>query len=324
MSNKYAVPGPASNRRSQQVFVTVRAMQLTVRTPPDFNFHRTVLSHGWCELLPFELDRAKWKLTRVLEIDRSTPVTVDVSSRKGGMKIEVSRPVGQRAVHKIIRDVRHMFRLDDDLQEFYRVMIGDPEFAWIAEQGAGRLLRSPTVFEDLVKMICTTNCSWALTEKMVSGLVNELGSESDDGRRTFPIADVMAQQPLRFFRDRIRSGYRAPYLKELAQRVAKGSLDVESWLTSDLPVADLIKEMKSVKGVGNYAAENLLKLIGRYDGLALDSWTRAQFARARNNGRVASDKKIARFYSRFNSWQGLALWCDMTRRWLDPENIAKW
>ena len=59
-------------------------------------------------------------------------------------------------------------------------------------------------------------------------------------------------------------------------------------------MADLMKEMKSVKGVGNYAAENLLKLIGRYDGLALDSWTRAQFAKAHNSGRVASDKKILR------------------------------
>jgi hypothetical protein len=82
--------------------------------------------------------------------------------------------------------------------------------------------------------------------------------------------------------------------------------------------------MKSVKGVGNYAAENLLKLIGRYDGLALDSWTRAQFAKMRNRGRIASDKRILRFYSKFNSWRGLALWCDMTREWLDPENIAKW
>ena len=72
------------------------------------------------------------------------------------------------------------------------------------------------------------------------------------------------------------------------------------------------------------AAENLLKLIGRYDGLALDSWTRAQFARARNNGRVASDKKIARFYARFNSWRGLVLWCDMTRHWLDPDHVANW
>jgi 3-methyladenine DNA glycosylase/8-oxoguanine DNA glycosylase len=172
-------------------------------------------------------------------------------------------------------------------------------------------------------MICTTNCSWALTEKMVSGLVNELGRESSDGRKFFPNAEAMASKSEKFFRDKIRSGYRGPYLKELAQRVASGSLNVESWLTSELPLDELMKEMKSVKGVGNYAAENLLKLIGRYDGLALDSWTRAQFARARNSGRAASDKKISRFYARFTSWRGLVLWCDMTRHWLDPENIAK-
>src|SRR3989440_6769457 len=315
-------PGLTSNRRNQRAFDTVRAMQLTVRPPPDFNFHRTVLSHGWCELLPFELDRAKWKLTRVLEIDRAKPVTVSVSPRRGGMKIEVSRRVGQRAAQKIIGDVRHMFRLDDDLQEFYELMITDPEFAWIAEQGAGRLLRSPTVFEDLVKMICTTNCSWALTEKMVTGLVNELGTASDDGRKSFPTAAVMAQQSADFYRDKIRAGYRSAYLKELAQRVAAGELDVESWLTTDASLTDLIKEIRSVKGVGNYAAENLLKLIGRYDGLALDSLARAQFARAHNRGRVASDKKILRFYARFDSWRGLALLCDMTREWLDAENVA--
>jgi N-glycosylase/DNA lyase len=217
-----------------------------------------------------------------------------------------------------------MFRLDDDLNLFYQIISTEPEFAWIAEQGAGRLLRSPTVFEDLVKMICTTNCSWALTEKMVTSLVNELGTAADDGRKSFPTAEVMAQQSLEFYRDRMRSGYRAPYLNELAQRVASGELKVESWLSSNASLADLMKEMKSVKGVGNYAAENLLKLIGRYDGLALDSWTRAKFAQARNNGRVANDKKILRFYSRFNSWRGLVLWCDMTREWLDPQNIAEW
>src|SRR5207247_8632903 len=112
---------------------------------------------------------------------------------------------------------------------------------------------------------------------------------------------------------KIRCGYRAPYLKELAQRVASGELNVESWLTNDGPLPDLIKEIKSVKGVGNYAAENLLKLIGRYDGLALDSWPRATFARIRNHGRAANDKKIGRYYARFNTWRVLALWCDMPR-----------
>jgi N-glycosylase/DNA lyase len=298
-------------------------MQITIKTPVDFNFHRTVLSHGWCALLPFELDRTGWTLTRVLDVGRSKPVTVRISSSKRGLRVATSRPLSEANAAKIVRDVRHMMRLDDNLQEFYLAMSAVGDFAWITNEGAGRLLRSPTVYEDLVKMICTTNCSWALTEKMVTAIVNELGRASDDGRKSFPDAKTMAEGSAAFYRDQIRAGYRAPYLKELAQRVASGELDVESWLSSEAALPDLIKEMKSVKGVGNYAAENLLKLIGRYDGLALDSWTRAQFARSRNQGRPASDKKISRFYSRFDSWRGLALWCDMTRDWLDSENIVK-
>jgi len=134
-------------------------MELTIRTSTGFSFHRTVLSHGWCVLLPFEFDREHWKLTRVIDLDRAKPVTVEISAGKGALKILTSRKVNDRAADKIIRDVRHMFRLDDDLKHFYQIISTEPEFAWIAEQGAGRLLRSPTVWEDLVKMICTTNCS---------------------------------------------------------------------------------------------------------------------------------------------------------------------
>jgi len=298
-------------------------MQIQIPTPRNFSFRRTVLSHGWCVLPPFEFDREQWTLTRVIDLDTAKPVTITINAAKRGLIVETSRAVGKRASEKIVRDVRHMFRLDDDMNSFYGDLAAEPEFSWIAVEGAGRLLRSPTVFEDLVKMMCTTNCSWALTEKMVGGLVNELGRESDDGRKSFPPASAMAEKNEKFYRDTIRAGYRAPYLVELSQRVASGELDVESWLKLDLPHEQSMKELKRVKGVGNYAAENLLKLLGRYDGLALDSWTRAQFAKTRNHGRAASDKKIGRFYARFDSWRGLVLWCDMTRHWLDPENVAK-
>lgn len=320
-------------------------MKIKISTPSNFSFRRTVMSHGWYALPPFEFDNEKWMLVRVIDLGSANPVTVTISETKHGMLdgtqasglltmgrqagrlrtellVNASRQVGKRAQEKIVRDVRHMFRLDEDMSIFYAAVSQQPEFAWIAKQGAGRLLRSPTVFEDLVKMICTTNCSWALTEKMVNSLVNELGSESDDGRKSFPTPEVMAQKSEKFYRDKIRSGYRAPYLKELAQRVASGELNVESWLHADLPHDQFMKELKCVKGVGNYAAENLLKLLGRYDGLALDSWTRAQFAKLRSPGRKPSDKKIARFYSSFKSWRGLALWCDMTRDWLEPERIG--
>lgn len=292
-------------------------MEIKIPTPKNFNFKRTIISHGWYGLLPFSLNSDKWELTRVIDLGAKPPVTIVMSGRKGHVRVTTSRPLIRTEVAKVTRDARHILRLDDDLQPFYLATGDDPEFAWIATQGAGRMLRSPTFFEDLVKMLCTTNCSWALTEKMVTGLVENLGRESDDGRRSFPAAEAMAAMPVKFFVDEVRAGYRAAYLKELAERVASGELNVEEWLTSPVSTPELIKQIKGVKGAGDYAAENLLKLLGRYDGLALDSWTRAKFFQVRNNGRKANDKKIARYYSRFNEWRGLALWCDMTRDWLD-------
>lgn len=258
-------------------------------------------------------------LTRTLDLKDSKPVTLTLRATKNALKIATSRRLSQAANAQMIRDVRHMMRLDDDMAVFYGLLAADGDFNWIPAQGAGRLLRSPTVFEDLVKMICTTNCSWSLTEKMVTGLVENLGREANGGHRTFPTPEAMALMPLKFYVNEVRAGYRSAYLKELADRVAAGELDVEGWLRSPLSTVDLIKEMRGVKGVGPYAAENLLKLIGRYDGLALDSWTRAKFYAVRNGGRKASDKKIARYYSRFKEWRGLALWCDMTRDWLEVE-----
>lgn len=292
-------------------------MKISIKTPPEFSFRRTIVSHGWYGLQPFRIDQNRWALSRVLDLKNGTPVTVEMRGIKRAVQVSISRSLSKRDSEQIVRDVRHMLRLDDKLADFYDLIAAEPEFSWIKTQGAGRLLRSPTVFEDLVKMVCTTNCSWALTQKMVTGLVANLGRKSDDGQRAFPTPEAMALMPLKFYVDEVRAGYRAPYFKELADRVASGQLDVESWLNSSLPTLELMKQMRDVKGVGPYAAENLLKLIGRYDGLALDSWTRAKYFTVRNNGRKATDKKIARFYSRFGKWRGLVLWCDMTHDWLE-------
>ena len=294
-------------------------MEITLASPREFSFKRTIISHGWCQLLPFKIDEEKWQLTRTLEVEDAKPVTITIRSTRRALIVTTSRRLSQAAAKKVVADVRHMLRLDDNITEFYRLLAADNDFNWIPTQGAGRLLRSPTVFEDLVKMICTTNCSWALTEKMVTGLVENLGRESSNGDRTFPTPEAMALMPLKFYVNEVRAGYRSEYLKLLADRVASGELDVEAWLTSPLSTAELMKEMRGVKGVGPYAAENLLKLLGRYDGLALDSWTRAKFFSVRNNGRKTTDKKIARYYSRFKEWRGLALWCDMTRDWIEDK-----
>ncbi|MDQ1524356.1 MAG: hypothetical protein QOE47_2280 [Pyrinomonadaceae bacterium] len=281
------------------------------------------MSHGWRSLLPFEFDEASWTITRVLALegDSSPPVTVHITFNDDTLDVNTERrKLSKRDAARITRDVRHMLRLDEEMSFFYAAVAGDPDFDWIIKEGAGRLLRSPTVYEDLVKTICTTNCSWALTTKMVEGLVKHLGRPApEDGRRAFPTPEAMAAEAESFYRDTMRAGYRAGYFKELAGRVASGELDVESWLTSELSTAELKREMKRVKGVGEYAADNLLKLLGRYDCLALDSSVRATFSRLHNKGRTADDRKIARHYARFKEWRGLALWCDITRDWIEDE-----
>src|SRR5882724_8346006 len=217
-------------------------MELAISSPCDFSFKRTAISHGWCELLPFEIDRDNWTLRRVLDLKDGKPVTIAITASKRQLRINnTSGRLSQKATRQVITDVRHMLRLDDDMAGFYGLMARETEFAWVASQGAGRMLRSPTVFEDLVKMICTTNCSWALTEKMVNALVQNLGRESNDGRRTFPTPEAMALKPLKFYTNEVRAGYRAPYFKELADRVASGNLDVEQWLHSPLSTMELIK-----------------------------------------------------------------------------------
>jgi 3-methyladenine DNA glycosylase/8-oxoguanine DNA glycosylase len=46
--------------------------------------------------------------------------------------------------------VAHMCRLDEDLSGFYAVVSEDGDLSWYAHR-ASRMLRAPTVFEDVVK-----------------------------------------------------------------------------------------------------------------------------------------------------------------------------
>lgn len=291
-------------------------MQNTVflEVPEGFSFKATVYSHGWCELAPFELDVENWRLSYVFRDATNKAIPAVISEESGKLRIDLSGSEIDAAA--IVGDTRHLLRLDDDLNGFYDAIAGHDRLKWVGERRAGRLLRSTSVFEDLVKTICTTNCSWALTKNMVSNLVEKLGTPAANGKKAFPTAEAMAAVDADFYRDEIRSGYRSPYFVELAESVASGKLNPQAWLTYDLPTPELKKEMKKVKGVGDYAAENLLKLVGRYDGLALDSWLRSQFYKNHNNEKACPDKKIERHYKKFGEWRGLVIWCDMTEKWI--------
>ena len=218
---------------------------------------------------------------------------------------------------RLLATVRHMLRLDEDLSPFYAVAAADDELAWAAA-GAGRMLRSPTVFEDVVKTVCTTNCSWALTTKMTTALVEQLGDPAPDGRRAFPSAAAMAAPDEAFYREVVRAGYRAPYLRALASSVAGGEVDLESLTDPELPDDEAEARLLALPGIGPYgAAHVMLTSLGRYSRLVLDSWTRPTYARLA--GRKAKDSTIERRFRRYREWAGLAFWLYLTRDWVKEE-----
>src|SRR5205823_8207259 len=132
----------------------------------------------------------------------------------------VGKPFG-RDRDRALAVVAHVLRLDEDLSPFYELAATDPALDWVT-RGAGRMLRSPTVFEDVVKTICTTNCAWSGTVRMVTAIVEGLGATSPSGGHAFPTAAAMAAAGEDFYRDAARAGYRGAYLRTLAGDVASG------------------------------------------------------------------------------------------------------
>lgn len=292
-------------------------MELKIAVPEGFHFWRTVFSHGWCALPPFSHDPTGKTLSRVFTLrgGRIAAVTLEGVNGPVVARVEGGNAFDGRALEDLRAQIATCLRLDEDFSGFYREARRYPRYRWIPGSGSGRMLRAPTMFEDAVKMICTTNCTWELTTLMVTNLVQSTGTRLDAARSSFPAPDAIAGLTEKFLRKEVKAGYRSPFLLEFAEKAASGAINPESWRTSPLATPDLFKEMRTVKGIGPYAAGNLLKLAGRYDELGLDSWVRSRYYELRRGGRRVKDSTIERDYAAFGRWRGLFIWLEMTRDW---------
>lgn len=279
------------------------------------DFARTIRSHGFTSLPP-ALDGANPRRYRFrLRFGRHAR-TIQFEPTDGGDRLIVScdavlKAPAQRRLSDI---VKRMFRLDEDFGPFYRMIAEDAELEWAAD-GAGRLLASPTVFEDVVKTICTTNCAWSGTIRMVSALVNDLGGGA------FPTAQQMAAAPTEFYAGVARAGYRGPYLRSLAGDVTQKKLDLERLRPQHgLNDEEVEERLLAIAGIGPYACAHIMLLLGRYHRLVFDSWTRPAYLEHAGR-RKMSDRSIERRFKRYGNFAGLAFWLLLTRDWVGAREV---
>lgn len=300
---------------------------LRLRGPGDepIDLWRTLVSHGFHDLAPLRVDEDGRSLSLTLRMPRGKPRRVRVGpGHRGHARVEVLGPALSPASRAHVTSaVVHVLHMDQDLSGFYAVAREDPDLAWVLT-GAGRMLRSPSVWEDVVKTLCTTNCSWALTTKMVQALVRDLGDApagaGDPLANAFPTPEAMAAQDERFYREVVRAGYRARYFVDLSRAVARGDIDLEGLASAErdqLADEEVERSLLLLPGIGPYAAAHIMMTLGRNSKLILDSWTRPKFARLTGRRKPPSDATIARRFAGFGPDAGLAFWLFLTEDWVD-------
>jgi 3-methyladenine DNA glycosylase/8-oxoguanine DNA glycosylase len=288
--------------------------EYVIKTDKNFSFHSTLYSHGWSDLLPFKIDSEKKKLNYSFELSLSQFADIEIHSNAEN-DIIINSNIGAKFKDTLVSKTKRIFRLDEDITEFYKIAKQHRNFFWIIEKGAGRMLRCASLWEDMVKMLCTTNCTWRLTQIMTENLYNILGNSA-----AFPTANFIAETDEQFLREKVKMGYRAPYLLRFARDVAIGKLNLELLENWQEDSTSLYKEIRKIKGFGDYAVSSLMKLIGRYDFMGFDSWNRKQFYNTHKSGKHCSDEQITKFYKKYGKWAGLFFWLDVTKEWYFREN----
>jgi 3-methyladenine DNA glycosylase/8-oxoguanine DNA glycosylase len=237
---------------------------LSITPPSDYWLPRDVCSYGYFVLEPNRWDVKSQSLTRIFDLgDVSATAVLSQKEPGGPIKVALDRTLKAAEKKTLIAQATRMLRLDEDasiIAEFHRV---DPRWK---SGGRGRLFRSPTFFEDVVKTVTSCNVTWPGTVAMNRRLCEVLGVDG-----AFPSVEKMARARAATLRARCRVGYRDQRLVDLAKLFRSGAIDVRWYEDPATPEDQIHAAMLELPGVGPYAAANILQLLGRFGRLPLDT-----------------------------------------------------
>ena len=281
--------------------------ELQLQCPPSFDLARTALVHGGVGLAPTAWDGRRLHLRLpdpvVVEPEpvarsgflagagpasRSAHASGPAQASGSGPLTGPGLTMRWRGRPPDVAVLRRVLALDDDLEELWAACDRVPSLRWVRTTGAGRVLRSPTVWQDLVGTLAGTRASYRSTQAMVRSLV---------GDGPFPGPQQVLDGDLTAW------GYRASWLRRLAEQVA-GGLDVEGLADPEVTDAEAELRVRGLAGFGPFAAAQLLPLLGRPRPLVLDGWLREQLG-------GASDAQVHERYAAMGRWAGTGAWLEV-------------
>jgi len=222
-----------------------------------FSLAKTVESHGWFQLAPWEWDGEVLKRHSRMG---SWMGKVEVWQTK---RCQISYAADRGCPDEIKNTVIRWLSLDWDPGPFLGLCDSyDARIADFVRSGGGRFLRGDTFFEDLVKTICTVNTTWRQTKAMVLSLV-----DINDGFFPTPF-DIMSYSDQQLGK-RCKLGFRKETLRHVTNNlVSREIINQDGSLCDGRPSRD---HLLSLKGVGPYTAAHSLMLLRDFSMIPVDS-----------------------------------------------------
>lgn len=297
----------------------------TLSVARPFSLKPTVLSHGWHECCPMSWSEGG-QCFQIIERDGNDACRVSVversrTARKVTLRVTIEgRTIRPEFVGDVCRRLRVCLGLDRDITPFHDICRDDPLLHVIPKLEAGRGIRSASMTENIIKAICGTNVTWNQAVKMINRL-GQLGPVVPHfvNLNAWPTPREILKAGKRYLEDVCRVGYRADSILQFCEQVVSGDVDPERWdaLADDDTVStdELLRLLKSVRGIGPSSANYLVSFLGRHAHLSIDTATVAHVARTHTNGRKPTHKKIEQIYAKYGDWKQSAWWYEHWLHW---------
>ena len=315
--------GMTNHRTLERLNLPQRTITINAAVP--FSLKATVLSHGWHECSPLSWSEGG-DCFQMIERHRGQALRLSIKeTRRTSAKVALRLVVdGENIEAKVVgwaaQRVRRTLALDLDLSEFYALCKKHPTLCIIPRIGAGRLIRSPSMAENIIKTICATNVNWTQSVKMI----NRLGQLGPPVRHfvhlnSWPTPREILKAGERYLKEVCRLGYRSALILKFCQSVCDRETDPEALFalgcSADVSSDDLLEHLRPIPGIGPSSAHFLLSTLGRFDRMSIDSATIAFVGRTHFNGRKPTPKQVERLYARFGKWKNLVWWLESWLTW---------
>lgn len=274
--------------------------QARIPCPKYYDLVHCVSAHGWHQLQPFAWDADCQILTTRVQLGAQTATCAFQQSEQFIiLNCQSNKALNSKQQAQLESQTRYALMLDVETETLHTIARKHgAAYADLVEQGHGRLQRGMSIWEDCVKTLATTNCSWSLSKKIAESLCTQ------NKGHAFPQPQQLARVESETLKQRHPVGYRAEALQLLAQHFSH-----KNTITQLLAAPSIHDEVLTWKGFGPYAARHVSLLLGQAHDIPVDSIITSYVKKRWPRRKGTATDIVERAYKSWGSyaWWGLYL-----------------